>query len=566
MIVELLASPWIVRASDLTRKDGSCAAKHAEEPVEVAWDRRAPATRSSFTRDGRVYRIDAIVQIWATERSWWDPRQTGVSAILAGAGARRRLRPRLRPRRATLASHRHPGLAAVAAMSSGIRAPSRALAVQLHGRRSAARRRSSRVRPNSRCRRSRSPTTRGCREPSGSTRRAKRRASSRSSAARSWSRPPASWASEADLPPERAARAAGERGIRARVGVGLPPHAALPRLRAATATCAGCSRRRTCAGPHEPSIVTLRDLATHAEGLIALSGCRNGEAASAVLARRAGTRARGAAAARRRASRPATSTSSSCTRSPPTARGSWAGSSTLADELALPVVATNNVHYLRSEDHRLHDVLSAAGARTALPGPYDRPNAELWLKPAAEMRRLFEGLPRACDATLEIAAKCQLELPLGQFHFPAADIPRGETPYSVLAKESWRGLERRYQPMTPEAISRLQHELVAHRLDGVLGVLPRGQGDRRLRASREGIRCSGRGSAGDSHRELRARHHRRRPGRATTCSSSGSSTPSAARCPTSTWTSTRPAETRSSTSSTSGSVTSTSRWSRPSTR
>jgi len=74
VIVELLASPWIVRASDLVRKDGSGAAKRAEEFVEVAWDseRRYP---TAFTREGRVYRIDAIVQVWATERAWWDPRK-----------------------------------------------------------------------------------------------------------------------------------------------------------------------------------------------------------------------------------------------------------------------------------------------------------------------------------------------------------------------------------------------------------------------------------------------------------------------------------------------------------
>ena len=74
VIVELLASPWIVKASDLTRKDGSGAAKRAEEPVEVAWDpeRGYP---TAFTREGRTYRIDAIVQVWATERSWWDPRK-----------------------------------------------------------------------------------------------------------------------------------------------------------------------------------------------------------------------------------------------------------------------------------------------------------------------------------------------------------------------------------------------------------------------------------------------------------------------------------------------------------
>lgn len=73
IVMELLASPWIVRASDLTRKQDSGAAKRAEEPVDVAWDveHQHPA---SFTRGKRVYRIDAIVQVWATERAWWDPR------------------------------------------------------------------------------------------------------------------------------------------------------------------------------------------------------------------------------------------------------------------------------------------------------------------------------------------------------------------------------------------------------------------------------------------------------------------------------------------------------------
>ena len=184
------------------------------------------------------------------------------------------------------------------------------------------------------------------------------------------------------------------------------------------------------------------------------------------------------------------------------------------------MVATNNVHYLRSDDHRLHDVLSSAGARSGLPGPYDRPNAELWLKPASEMRALFEGLPRACDATLEIAAKCQLELPLGQFHFPSADIPRGETPYSVLAKASWRGLEHRYQPMTPAAISRLQHELS---LIDSMGFSEYFLVVKEIvdHAKSGGIRCSGRGSAGDSIVPTRSASPT--PTRSpTTCSSSGS--------------------------------------------
>jgi hypothetical protein len=74
VIVELLRSPWIVRASDLVKADGTNATKHAEEPVKVEWDaaRQVPA---AFIRAGSRYRIQAVIQIWATDRAWWDPRK-----------------------------------------------------------------------------------------------------------------------------------------------------------------------------------------------------------------------------------------------------------------------------------------------------------------------------------------------------------------------------------------------------------------------------------------------------------------------------------------------------------
>jgi hypothetical protein len=73
-VVELLASPWIVRASDLVRQGGSGAVKHAEQPVEVIWD-PVSCRPVAFAREGRRYQVDAIVQVWATERAWWDPRR-----------------------------------------------------------------------------------------------------------------------------------------------------------------------------------------------------------------------------------------------------------------------------------------------------------------------------------------------------------------------------------------------------------------------------------------------------------------------------------------------------------
>ena len=74
VLVELLKSPWIVRASDLTRKDGVLAAKRPDQPVEVEWnsDRQCPG---AFVRGTTRYQIDAIVQVWATEKRWWDPRR-----------------------------------------------------------------------------------------------------------------------------------------------------------------------------------------------------------------------------------------------------------------------------------------------------------------------------------------------------------------------------------------------------------------------------------------------------------------------------------------------------------
>ena len=74
VILELLASPWIVRAADIARRDGSCAAKRALEPLAVTWDAQEQRP-SKFTRAEAEYVVDAVVQSWAIERAWWDPRK-----------------------------------------------------------------------------------------------------------------------------------------------------------------------------------------------------------------------------------------------------------------------------------------------------------------------------------------------------------------------------------------------------------------------------------------------------------------------------------------------------------
>ncbi len=74
VILELLRSPWIVRGSELGGGVSGFAGKRRERDVEVAWDAGRGAPRS-FMADGRRYPVDAVVQSWAVERAWWDPRK-----------------------------------------------------------------------------------------------------------------------------------------------------------------------------------------------------------------------------------------------------------------------------------------------------------------------------------------------------------------------------------------------------------------------------------------------------------------------------------------------------------
>ncbi len=74
VILELLRSPWIVRASEMVPSVSGFAGKRREREIEVVWDAGRAAPRS-FVTEGRRYTVDAVVQSWAVERAWWDPRK-----------------------------------------------------------------------------------------------------------------------------------------------------------------------------------------------------------------------------------------------------------------------------------------------------------------------------------------------------------------------------------------------------------------------------------------------------------------------------------------------------------
>ena len=130
-------------------------------------------------------------------------------------------------------------------------------------------------------------------------------------------------------------------------------------------------------------------------------------------------------------------------------------------ELGVPLVATNNVYFLRPKEHLHHRAVNAVrtgGLLTTMAAP-DITTGEAWFKPAAEMQKLFPDHPELLRATLDIADRCNLELTLNKPIFPEFSVPEGESAFSYLWKLCFAGAQKRYRPLRPEVLSRLTHEL-----------------------------------------------------------------------------------------------------------
>ncbi len=133
----------------------------------------------------------------------------------------------------------------------------------------------------------------------------------------------------------------------------------------------------------------------------------------------------------------------------------------LAPEAGLPLVVSNDLHYVHKAQAEAHDVLLCVGTGSNLdtPGRMKFEGAEFYLKSASQMAALFPGQRDALLATRRIAEMVDLELPLGQLRIPHFPVPEGETVESWLRAECERGLARRYGSVTPELQARLDYEL-----------------------------------------------------------------------------------------------------------
>ncbi|MGI6344222.1 MAG: DNA polymerase III subunit alpha [Bacillota bacterium] len=172
----------------------------------------------------------------------------------------------------------------------------------------------------------------------------------------------------------------------------------------------------------------------------------------------------------------------------------------LAEELQLPLVATNNVHFMRRKDHPIRDLLTCMGENQTIyqPNPWRHRNNQRYFKNSRVMSRLFASYPDALANTLVIAERCQLQLPLGEYRFPYFNLPEGQTAESYLRQLCEEGARARYGRRLPPAVTqRLEHELqVITQLGFCEYFLV--VWDIVNFARQNGIRCAGRGSAADS--------------------------------------------------------------------
>ncbi len=170
----------------------------------------------------------------------------------------------------------------------------------------------------------------------------------------------------------------------------------------------------------------------------------------------------------------------------------------LVERTSTRAVATNAVRYLVPGDAFLADALECMRELAPINAHnVTRTNAEGWLKPAADMRRLFVERPELCDATLEIEEMCAFDLGLRKVHFPDFPTPAGRSASSVLAERCWRGIERRGVKRTGAVVDRLNHELdMIHKLGYSAYFLTVADIVDDIRAM--GIRCACRGSAAGS--------------------------------------------------------------------
>ncbi len=130
-------------------------------------------------------------------------------------------------------------------------------------------------------------------------------------------------------------------------------------------------------------------------------------------------------------------------------------------ETNIPLVVTNDSHYILSEDAEAHDILLCiqTGVNVNTPNRMRYEGGQFYLKSPEEMYSLFPYAQQACENTNKIAEQCNVEFEFHKYKLPKFDVPEGYTAFEYLKSICEKGIKERYEVVTPELKERMDYEL-----------------------------------------------------------------------------------------------------------
>ncbi len=138
-----------------------------------------------------------------------------------------------------------------------------------------------------------------------------------------------------------------------------------------------------------------------------------------------------------------------------------AGMVELSKKTGLPIVCTNDVHYLKREDSEAHDAMLCINTGKLVEDQkrLRMQTDQMYFKSVKEMQELFQGIDGAIENTLAIANRCNLELTFDEMHFPRFDPPEGKTQEQYFEELCREGLRQRFPEPPQEYLDRLEYEI-----------------------------------------------------------------------------------------------------------
>ena len=134
----------------------------------------------------------------------------------------------------------------------------------------------------------------------------------------------------------------------------------------------------------------------------------------------------------------------------------------LARETGLPMIVSNDAHYLRKENAKMQDVMVCIQTNTTLDDPNRKlefKTDEFYLKSEVELKELFPNCPEAFENTAKIAERCNLEFVFNEYHLPSFPVPEGYSNEEYFRKLCMDGFRERYPDAPQEYKDRLEYEI-----------------------------------------------------------------------------------------------------------